>query len=124
MLLAGPVRDPSHTAYGAQIDALGAALARFAPPGAAIPRAVAVVRSGWAANEWVQGSYSFLAAGARAGDVDALAAPLDAGGGSLLLFAGEATHPRFMGTVHGAFLAGEREADRILAVQGKQHASA
>ena len=67
MLLARPVRDPSHTAYGAQIDALGAALARFAPPGAAIPRAVAVVRSGWAANEWVQGSYSFLAAGARAG---------------------------------------------------------
>jgi len=27
---------------------------------------------------------------------------------------GEATHPNYFGTVHGAFMAGEREADRVL----------
>ena len=30
-----------------------------------------------------------------------------------LLFAGEATHPDFFSTVHGAVLSGQREADRI-----------
>jgi monoamine oxidase len=35
--------------------------------------------------------------------------------GERLLFAGEATNPEWFGTVHGAYLSGLREADRILA---------
>jgi polyamine oxidase len=34
--------------------------------------------------------------------------------GERLMFAGEATNPEFFGTVHGAYLSGVREAERIL----------
>lgn len=34
--------------------------------------------------------------------------------GERLMFAGEATNPEWFGTVHGAYLSGLREADRIL----------
>ena len=39
-----------------------------------------------------------------------------AGARPVLLFAGEATHPRHYGTTHGALLTGRREADRLLAL--------
>ena len=32
----------------------------------------------------------------------------------MILFAGEATHAHYFGTVHGAYLSGVREAKRIL----------
>ena len=32
----------------------------------------------------------------------------------LVLFAGEATHAEHYGTAHGAFMSGEREAERLL----------
>ncbi len=64
----------------------------------------------WAADPFARGSYSFIAVGSSPDDMDALAEPV----GERLLFAGEATDPEFFATVHGAYLSGMREADRIL----------
>lgn len=38
----------------------------------------------------------------------------------LVCFAGEATHPRYFGTTHGALLSGQREARRILGTGGHE----
>lgn len=84
------------------IDGLVAALGAPAPAGAVVTR--------WAADRHARGSYSYLAVGSGPDDQDALAAPVT----DRLLFAGEATHPEFFATVHGAYLSGLREADRIL----------
>ncbi len=64
----------------------------------------------WAADPFARGSYSFIAVGSSPDDMDTLAEPV----GERLLFAGEATDPEFFATVHGAYLSGMREADRIL----------
>jgi len=64
----------------------------------------------WAADPYARGSYSFLAVGSSPDDQRALAEPV----GDRLAFAGEATHEVFSATVHGAYLSGLREADRIL----------
>jgi len=64
----------------------------------------------WAQDPYARGSYSFVAVGSSPDDMDALAEPV----GERLLFAGEATNPEFFATVHGAYLSGVREAERIL----------
>ncbi|MGB3484065.1 MAG: FAD-dependent oxidoreductase [Mycobacterium sp.] len=64
----------------------------------------------WGTDPYARGSYSFLAVGSSPADMEALAEPV----GDRLMFAGEATDPKFFATVHGAYLAGIREADRIL----------
>ncbi|WP_327084580.1 flavin monoamine oxidase family protein [Mycolicibacterium iranicum] len=64
----------------------------------------------WAADPYARGSYSFLAVGSSPDDQEALAEPV----GERLGFAGEATNPEYFATVHGAYLSGLREADRIL----------
>ncbi|MCX2934108.1 FAD-dependent oxidoreductase [Mycobacterium sp. CVI_P3] len=65
----------------------------------------------WGTDQYARGSYSFLAVGSSPDDMHALGEPV----GDRLLFAGEATDPEWFGTVHGAYLSGLREADRILA---------
>ncbi|MGQ9407519.1 flavin monoamine oxidase family protein [Mycolicibacterium gilvum] len=72
------------------------------------PSGVIVTR--WAQDPFARGSYSFLAVGSSPDDQDALAAPV----ADRVAFAGEATHRDFFATVHGAYLSGLREADRIL----------
>ena len=77
-----------------------------------------VRRTRWGADPLFRGSYSYCPAGGRAADMDALAAPVvaesDSGPGvddraagrsiaPRVLFAGEATHRKYFGTVHGAF---------------------
>lgn len=87
-------------------DAIGEMLAAIdapAPTGGLVTR--------WAADPYARGSYSFLSVGASPHDQRALAEPV----GERLLFAGEATHEEFFATVHGAYLSGVREAERILA---------
>jgi polyamine oxidase len=79
-----------------------AAMAAPEPTGAVVTR--------WAADPYARGSYSFLAVGSSPADQRALAEPV----GDRLLFAGEATHQEFFATVHGAYMSGLREADRIL----------
>jgi monoamine oxidase len=64
----------------------------------------------WASDPLALGSYSFLRVGASVEDYDRLADPLD----GKLFFAGEATNRAHPATVHGAYLSGLREADRIL----------
>lgn len=64
----------------------------------------------WAADPYARGSYSYLAVGSSPADQNALAEPAS----DRLLFAGEATYPEHFATVHGAYLSGLREADRIL----------
>ena len=64
----------------------------------------------WAEDPFARGSYSFIAVGSSPGDMEALGEPV----GDRLLFAGEATNPEYFATVHGAYLSGVREAERIL----------
>jgi monoamine oxidase len=92
-------RDPDDLTVGQVLTALRA------------PEPVGVLVTRWAADPFARGSYSFLAVGAGPDDQEALAAPV----GDRLAFAGEATHSEFFATVHGAYLSGLREADRILA---------
>ena len=68
------------------------------------------IRTGWNNDPFARGAYSFAGINSTAADHETLAAPQ----GSRLLFAGEHTHELYRATVHGAFLSGEREADRIL----------
>ncbi|MDY6997974.1 MAG: FAD-dependent oxidoreductase [Actinomycetota bacterium] len=75
-----------------------------------LPEPVGAIVTRWAADPFALGSYSFLAVGSSPDDQQALAAPV----GDRLGFAGEATNPEFFATVHGAYLSGLREANRIL----------
>ena len=86
-----------------------------------LPPIVNVERTQWGTNPWTRGSYSFLSRAASGKDFDTLASPLpckSAGTEGVpalqLMFAGEATHRCFYGTVHGAYLTGVREAERLL----------
>ncbi|KAL1530784.1 hypothetical protein AB1Y20_001680 [Prymnesium parvum] len=99
---------------------------------------VAVHSSGWTANPYIGGGYSFPSSLVSDGEVDLLSTPLFASsaadhaaeidgifedaknceskpsGTPRVLFCGEATSTEHFGTVHGAMLSGEREAARLL----------
>jgi monoamine oxidase len=64
----------------------------------------------WASDPFALGSYSFNAVGANRQERRALAAPLE----GRLFFAGEASAEKYPATVHGAYLSGLREAERII----------
>lgn len=77
-----------------------------------------ILRSNWYSNSHFRGIISYesvkgyLAAGSRL--PEKLAAPLLRNDNSpSILFAGEATHPYYFSTVHGAIETGYREADRL-----------
>ena len=74
------------------------------------PQPTGSIVTRWGSDPFALGSYSFLAVGSSPDDMHALAEPA----GERLMFAGEATNPEFFGTVHGAYLSGVREAERIL----------
>ncbi|AFY66533.1 FAD-dependent oxidoreductase [Geitlerinema sp. PCC 7407] len=83
--------------------------------GPSVPDPVGWQIARWTQDPWSLGAYSFIAAGAAPADYDTLAAPV----GDRLFFAGEATSGDFAATVHGAYLSGLREGDRILALQSR-----
>lgn len=64
----------------------------------------------WNADPFSGGSYSFLPPGASSRTIRALGEPIS----DRLFFAGEATSEDYPSTVHGAYLSGIREAERIL----------
>lgn len=69
------------------------------------------IRTGWNTDPYALGAYSFAGIDSTAEDHVTLAQP----SGSRLFFAGEHTHELYRATVHGAYLTGIREADRVLA---------
>lgn len=85
-------------------------------------------RSHWGSDPLVRGSYSYLSPDCTPADVAALTEPLwsparaagDApgssspGGAPALLFAGEACHLKYIGTMHGAALTGQAAAERLI----------
>jgi monoamine oxidase len=77
--------------------------------GSSIPEPQDGVRARWGRDPFAFGSYSHIPVGATPRDYDTLAEPV----GDRLYFAGEATNRRYPATVHGAFLSGVREANRI-----------
>jgi monoamine oxidase len=79
-----------------------------------VPAPEAHLISRWGADPFARGSYSHVRPGASGDDFDALAEPV----GDRLFFAGEATESGNWGTVHGAYLSGLREVERIAALAG------
>ncbi|KAL6052377.1 Spermine oxidase [Balamuthia mandrillaris] len=105
-----------------------------------VPLPKKLMRSRWYSDPHFRGSYSFIAVGSSVADIHRLGAPLHAASSSKegtnerrwseeakeeehvkvqakvprVLFAGEATHPNFFSTTHGAYLSGQREAERLL----------
>lgn len=77
--------------------------------GSRVPEPTGVRITRWGSDPFSFGSYSFIPVGGSAASYDALAEPV----GGRLFFAGEATNRRYPATVHGAFLSGVREAERI-----------
>ena len=80
--------------------------------GSAIPEPETYQVTRWASDPFSWGSYSFLSVGSSAATYDALATPV----ADRLFFAGEATNRDHPSTVHGAFMSGEREAERVARV--------
>ncbi|MFQ4146285.1 FAD-dependent oxidoreductase [Chlorogloeopsis sp. ULAP02] len=78
--------------------------------GNTIPDPEVVIRTKWATDPFACGSYLTMPVGAKASDRTTLAAPVE----NRLFFAGEATSQQYPSTVHGAYLSGLREAERII----------
>lgn len=79
--------------------------------GSSVPNsAVESVATSWYSDEFSRGAYSHVAPGASFTDYRTLAKPF----GERIFFAGEATHAIYPGTVHGAYLSGERAANEIM----------
>ena len=77
--------------------------------GSNIPLPTATLLTQWYNDPFAYGSYSTFSINGNIQDCDRLAEPV----GERLFFAGEATNGKYLGTVHGALLSGEREANRI-----------
>jgi len=78
--------------------------------GNAIPNPTAMLRTKWRQNINTFGAYSFAANNTTSEDFDILAQSVQ----NKLFFAGEHTSRDYRGTVHGAYLSGIREAEKIM----------
>jgi len=74
-----------------------------------IPEPEDYIITRWASDPFSRGAYSFTPVGATPSDYDTLAEPVM----NRVFFAGEATIKEAPATVHGAYLSGIREAERI-----------
>lgn len=75
-----------------------------------IPEPKRMVVTRWSQNPYSYGAYSYPTVGMNEDDFDQMGEPV----ANRLLFAGEHTITQYRGTVHGAYLTGIREAERIL----------
>lgn len=64
----------------------------------------------WGRDPWALGAWAHVPPKASGDDIDALAQPV----GNRLFLAGEATHRKYPGTLHGAYLSGLRAANELL----------
>lgn len=86
------------------------ALAGIRPILGATPPALKSSRvTRWKSEAYSKGSYSFAAVGTKVTDFDTIARPQ-----GRLYFAGEHTNGTYRGTVHGAYLSGQRAADEVI----------
>ncbi|XP_039629677.1 peroxisomal N(1)-acetyl-spermine/spermidine oxidase [Polypterus senegalus] len=97
-------------------ESLTEVLRRFTGDSTITPKRV--FRSKWHSDLYTRGSYSYVSVGCSMSDIDNIGQPLPLPGSNSrpfqVLFAGEATHPSFYSTTHGALLSGWREADRLI----------
>lgn len=78
------------------------------------PRDCDVMVTTWSMEEYSRGAYSYTAKGAPSLEVyEDLAAPIPLEGEKRVFFAGEATTKYYPATVHGAYMTGLREANRL-----------
>jgi monoamine oxidase len=78
--------------------------------GNSIPNPTNMLRTKWGQNVNTYGAYSYATNGTTTADFDTLAKEVN----NKLFFAGEHTNREYRGTVHGAYLSGIREADKII----------
>jgi len=78
--------------------------------GNSIPNPVNLLRTKWGQNPHTFGAYSYSTNGSTSNDFDILADQVN----NKIFFAGEHTEREYRGTVHGAYLSGIREADKII----------
>ena len=75
-----------------------------------IPNPTEVLISRWTQDPFARGSYSFAGLGSLPEDFEAFEVPLN----NRVFFAGEHTIHDYRGTVHGAYLSGIREGQKIV----------
>lgn len=80
--------------------------------GNSIPNPTNMLRTKWGQNINTFGAYSFATNGTTSADFDTMATEIN----NKLFFAGEHTERDYRGTVHGAYLSGIIEADKIIAL--------
>ena len=78
--------------------------------GNSIPNPTNMLRTKWGQNINSFGAYSYATNGTSSADFDAMELEIN----DKLFFAGEHTEIDYRGTVHGAYLSGIREADKII----------
>ncbi|XP_035674163.1 spermine oxidase-like [Branchiostoma floridae] len=85
-----------------------------------IPKPVRTMITRWGSDALTCGSYSYIHVGEKGDDISTVAEPLyrDNTEVPAVQFAGEATHSEFFSTVHGAYLSGQREANRLVNLYG------
>ena len=81
--------------------------------GSTIPNPTHLLRTKWYTNENSFGAYSYTAVGTEMQHFDDLAEEVN----DKLFFAGEHTNVDYYSTVHGAYLSGIREANKIIDLQ-------
>lgn len=77
--------------------------------GANIPEPMQMLRTKWVSDPYTFGSYSFATKGISSDAFEAFEETVD----GKIFFAGEHTHKDYRGTVHGAYLSGVREAEKV-----------
>ncbi len=77
-----------------------------------IPNPSSFLRTKWGQNSNAYGAYSYPTNGSTSADFDTLATEIN----NKVFFAGEHTERDYRGTVHGAYLSGIREADKIISL--------
>lgn len=82
--------------------------------GVSVPDPARWLVTRWSRDPFTRGAYSCPVVGSPRRDIARLAAPV----GGRLFFAGEATSADYPGTVHGAWLSGERAAAEVRAALG------
>lgn len=80
--------------------------------GASVPAPKHLLRTRWGGNPNAFGAYSYTAVGTEMRHFDDLAATVN----NKVFFAGEHTEADYFSTVHGAYLSGIREAEKITAL--------